>query len=61
MRVEVPEGDVVTLMETELDALVSLLGDLPTDRETYRPGQTVYFRGVVRAEKDVQYRLPDLP
>ncbi len=31
-----------------------------TDREIYRPGQTVYFRGIVRAEKDVQYRLPDL-
>jgi uncharacterized protein YfaS (alpha-2-macroglobulin family) len=31
-----------------------------TDREIYRPGQTVYFRGLIRAEKDVQYRLPDL-
>ena len=31
-----------------------------TDREIYRPGQTVYFRGVIRAEKDVQYSLPDL-
>ncbi len=31
-----------------------------TDREIYRPNQTVYFRGIVRAEDDVQYRLPDL-
>ncbi len=33
---KVPEGDVLTLMETELEALVALLGDLPTERETYR-------------------------
>ena len=30
-----------------------------TDRPLYRAGQTVYFRGVVRAEDDVQYHLPD--
>jgi uncharacterized protein YfaS (alpha-2-macroglobulin family) len=29
-----------------------------TDRPIYRPGQTVYFRGVVRMEDDVQYSLP---
>ncbi len=31
-----------------------------TDRPIYRPGQTVYFKGIVRAEDDVDYRLPDL-
>ncbi len=30
-----------------------------TDRPLYRPGQTVYFRGIVRAEEDVRYTLPD--
>ncbi len=30
-----------------------------TDRPIYRPGQTVYFRGIVRAEDDVRYSLPD--
>jgi uncharacterized protein YfaS (alpha-2-macroglobulin family) len=29
-----------------------------TDRPIYRPGQTVYFRGIVRAEDDVVYALP---
>jgi hypothetical protein len=31
-----------------------------TDRPIYRPGQTVYFKGVIRAEDDVEFRLPDL-
>jgi uncharacterized protein YfaS (alpha-2-macroglobulin family) len=30
-----------------------------TDRPIYRTGQTVYFRGVVRMEDDVQYSLPE--
>ncbi len=30
------------------------------DRPIYRPGQTVNFRGVIRAEKDASYRLPDV-
>jgi len=29
-----------------------------TDRPIYRPDQTVYFRGLLRAEDDVQYNLP---
>ncbi len=29
-----------------------------TDRPIYRPGQTVYFRGIFRAEDDVRYSLP---
>jgi len=30
------------------------------DRPVYRPGQPVYFRGVVRNKDDVTYTLPDL-
>ncbi len=33
---KVPDGDVVTSMGRELEALVSLLGNLPAERETYR-------------------------
>jgi len=29
-----------------------------TDRPIYRPGQAVYFRGILRAEDDVRYSLP---
>ncbi|MBL7183244.1 MAG: Ig-like domain-containing protein [Anaerolineae bacterium] len=31
-----------------------------TDRPIYRPGQTVYFKGVIRTEDDVSYTLPDV-
>ena len=31
-----------------------------SDRPIYRPGQTVHFKGLVRAEDDAQYMLPDL-
>jgi len=31
-----------------------------TDRPIYRPGQSVAFKGVVRAENDVAYNLPDV-
>ncbi|MBC7264998.1 MAG: Ig-like domain-containing protein [Chloroflexi bacterium] len=31
-----------------------------TDRPIYRPGQTVYFKAVVRADDDARYSLPDL-
>ncbi len=29
-----------------------------TDRPIYRPGQTVYLRGIIRAEDDARYSLP---
>lgn len=31
-----------------------------TDRPIYRAGQTVYLRGIVRAEDDASYAMPDL-
>ncbi len=33
---------------------------LYTDRPLYRPGQEVYFKGIVRAKDDVTYSLPPL-
>ncbi|MCU0464314.1 MAG: Ig-like domain-containing protein [Anaerolineae bacterium] len=33
---------------------------LYTDRPVYRPGQTVYFRGIIRQDIDNDYPLPDL-
>jgi alpha-2-macroglobulin len=32
---------------------------LYTDRPIYRPGQTVYFKGIVRGDDDSRYRLPE--
>lgn len=29
-----------------------------TDRNIYRPGQTVYFKGIIRADDDARYSLP---
>jgi len=29
-----------------------------TDRKIYRPGQTVYFKGILRADDDAQYSMP---
>lgn len=34
-------------------------GYLYTDRPIYRPGQTVYFKGIVRADDDARYSLPE--
>ena len=39
-------------------ALQEWRGHIDTDRPLYRAGQTVYFRGVIRAEDDARYRLP---
>ncbi|HET7377631.1 MAG TPA: MG2 domain-containing protein, partial [Anaerolineae bacterium] len=33
---------------------------LYTDRPIYRPGQSVDFKGILRAERDVVYKLPDV-
>jgi uncharacterized protein YfaS (alpha-2-macroglobulin family) len=33
-------------------------GYLYTDRPIYRPGQTVYFKGIARADDDAHYSLP---
>ena len=35
-------------------------GYLYTDRPIYRPGQTVYFRGVLRDRQDMTYSVPNL-
>ena len=32
---------------------------LYSDRPIYRPGQTIYARGILRGDKDVHYTLPD--
>jgi uncharacterized protein YfaS (alpha-2-macroglobulin family) len=36
-------------------------GYLYTDRPIYRPGQTVYFKGIVRVDDDARYSLPQAP
>jgi len=33
-------------------------GAFYTDRNIYRPGQTVYFKGIIRADDDAHYTLP---
>jgi uncharacterized protein YfaS (alpha-2-macroglobulin family) len=35
------------------------LGYAYTDRPIYRPGQTVYFKGIIRADDDAHYSLPE--
>lgn len=34
------------------------LGYIYTDRPVYRPGQTVYYKGIVRRDNDANYQLP---
>lgn len=36
-----------------------LVGYLYTDRPVYRPGHTVYFKGILRSELGAAYRLPE--
>jgi uncharacterized protein YfaS (alpha-2-macroglobulin family) len=38
----------------------SLFGYVYTDRPVYRPGQEVYFKGIVRNNDDLHYSLPKL-
>jgi hypothetical protein len=35
------------------------VGYVYTERPIYRPGQPVYFKGIVRLDDDLDYRLPD--
>lgn len=35
------------------------VGYLYTDRSVYRPGDTVYFRGILRNKDDMDYTIPD--
>jgi hypothetical protein len=41
-------------------SLPSFTAHIYTDRPIYRPGQTVNFKGVIRAEDDVAFQRPDL-
>lgn len=56
-----PESDVFgawySTGETEMP---STQGYLYTDRPLYRPGETVYFRGVLRDREDMTYSIPDV-
>lgn len=40
--------------------LAPYVGYFYTDRPIYRPGQTVYFKGIIRADDDAHYSLPDI-
>lgn len=44
-------------LNTQYDAQ-EYYANLYTDRAIYRPGQTVYFRGILRRDNDAQYSLP---
>ncbi len=39
-------------------SLPDLVGHLYTDRPIYRPGETVYFKSVIRTDDDARYSLP---
>lgn len=39
--------------------LAPYVGHVYTDRPIYRPGQTVHFKGIIRADNDARYSLPD--
>ncbi len=40
--------------------LAPYIGYFYTDRPIYRPGQTVHFKGIVRADDDARYSLPNI-
>jgi uncharacterized protein YfaS (alpha-2-macroglobulin family) len=54
------EGDGVygVWMSWGGSALSNVAGYVYTDRPIYRPGETVYFRGVIRDRKDMTYTVP---
>lgn len=41
------------------DFLQPIATHLYTDRAIYRPGQTVFFKGIIRADDDAHYSLPN--
>ncbi|MBN1874615.1 MAG: Ig-like domain-containing protein [Anaerolineae bacterium] len=46
-------------LTTDFSARMSAyIAYLYTDRPIYRPGQTVYFKGIVRADDDAHYTIP---
>jgi hypothetical protein len=40
------------------DYLQPYTGQFYTERQIYRPGQTVYFKGIIRGDDDARYSLP---
>ncbi|MBI4789218.1 MAG: Ig-like domain-containing protein, partial [Chloroflexi bacterium] len=42
------------------DSARDYYANLYTDRAIYRPGQTVYFKGILRRDNDAQYSMPDV-
>lgn len=70
--VELPENDELVFIEAEgagaYGAWYSYYENEPpteqnyiyTDRPIYRPGETVYFRGVLRDRDDMDYSVPNL-
>jgi len=52
------EYDYTTYSKLE-HAPGTVLAYLYTDRPLYRPGQPVYFKGIIRTEDDLEYQVPD--
>ncbi len=47
------------IMPEYSDALYNATAYIYTERPLYRPGQPVYFKGIVRVDDDLSYKLPD--
>ncbi len=47
------------IMPEYSDALYNATAYIYTERPLYRPGQPVYFKGIVRVDDDLNYKLPD--
>jgi uncharacterized protein YfaS (alpha-2-macroglobulin family) len=54
--VEVPSSQADILVSSNLDSDRRVF--LYTDRPIYKPGDTVFFRGIVRQDSDAQYKAP---